>query len=85
MSCLRVRSAHLALRKRGCAARIVTIYVPARWSKSTLLAYAREAHKPLGETVKIVAWGVSTDSFIPNPAAFASYPTGARFEIARQK
>lgn len=81
--CLIARTAVLAIRERSKPPVQVTVAFPAGWSRSTLLAYARAEHGPLGESVRIVEWGKSHDEWTPrlylaNPVGFSDYRRGVR-------
>ena len=89
-TCLRGRTATIALRKPRTPARNVKVVFPARWGKATLLRYVRDEHP--GETVRIVRWDRSVPQgswepflWICNPEGFADYDRGlpARSENER--
>lgn len=70
-------------RGRGNTAREAHVVIPATWSKSDLLAYARDEHP--GETVRIVEWFPVDEPgswevrlWLANPAGFADYPRAHR-------
>jgi hypothetical protein len=67
-------------RKKGEPTEYVTdIIVPASWKRGPLLRYVRLSHPE--ETVRIVEWhetgGWKVAAWLPNPAAFANYRSGA--------
>lgn len=81
VACLPARTATIALRRRGREPRIVTVAFPAKWRRSTLLAYARRAHSPQGETVRILTWHPLVDElgeplWLANHEAFTDYRQG---------
>lgn len=86
--CLPARTAVLALRRPGHAARKVMLVFPSAWKRAALLAYVREQHP--GETVRIIEWHDTTEGdswepsrWIANPAAFADYRRGVLYERPR--